>query len=71
MTDARTANVMRQDYRILSEEEKSQVKEIQDLGQEFVDACNRYGKSRELVLAITNVEQATMWAVRFLTGDKQ
>lgn len=69
--DERTSvNVMRHEDRTLSEEEKLQMKEIKDLGQEFVDACNRIGKSRDLSLAITYVENAVMRAVRHVTGPK-
>jgi hypothetical protein len=63
-------NVMRHEYRILSEEEKLQMKGIKDLGLEFVVFCNGIGRSRELSLAITKMEEAVMWAVKHVTGDK-
>lgn len=67
-SDDRTANnVMRHEYRILSEEEKAQMKGIKDLGLEFVRSCNQIGKSRELSLAITKAEEAVMWAVKHIT----
>lgn len=70
-SDARVSNnVMRHEYRILSEEEKAQMKGIKDLGLEFVQMLNGLGKSRELSLAITKVEEATMWGVKHLTRDK-
>jgi hypothetical protein len=71
-SDDRVANnVMRHEYRILSEEEKAQMKSIKDLGEEFVLNCNQIGRSRELSLAITNVEQAVMWAVKHITREKE
>lgn len=76
-SDDRTANnVMRHEYRILSEEEKAFMKEIKDLGAEFVLLLHRVGRtpateqrmaSRELSLAQTNIEQAVMWAVKHIT----
>lgn len=71
-SDERTANnVMRHEYRILSEEEKAQMKGIKDLGLEFVQLCNEIGKARELSLAITKMEEAVMWCVKYITGDKK
>ena len=42
--------------------------ELKDLGAAFINACNAIGKSRELSLAITNAEQAVMWAVKHVTA---
>jgi hypothetical protein len=70
-SDDRTANnVVRHEYRILSEEEKMQMKEIKDLGADFIRLCTRVGKSRELALAITKMEEAVMWSVKHVTGEK-
>jgi hypothetical protein len=70
-SDDRTANnAVRHEYRILSEEEKLQMTEIKDIGAEFIAACNRLGKSREISLAITKAEEATMWACKWITGPK-
>lgn len=70
-SDDRVANnVMRHEYRILSEEEKLQMKGVKDLGLEFVNLCNGMGRSRELSLAITKIEEAVMWAVKHVTNDK-
>ena len=67
-SDERTANnVMRHEYRVLSEEEKAQMKGIKDLGVEFVELCNGIGRSRELSLAISKMEEAVMWAVKHVT----
>lgn len=68
-SDDRTANnAVRHTYRILSEAEKAQMVELKDLGAAFINACNAIGKSRELSLAITNAEQAVMWAVKHVTA---
>ena len=70
-SDDRVANnVMRHEYRVLSEEEKLQMKGIKDMGLEFVNFCNSIGRSRELSLAITKAEEAVMWAVKHVTGEK-
>jgi hypothetical protein len=69
--DSRVANnIVRHEYRVLSEEEKLQVKAIKDLGLEFITTCNQLGKARELSLAITKMEEAVFWATKFVTGDK-
>lgn len=60
-------NVVRHEYRVLSDAEKDQMKQLKDLGLAFIEACNSVGKSRELSLAITNAEQAVMWAVKHVT----
>jgi hypothetical protein len=69
-SDDRVANnVMRHEYRVLSEEEKAQMKSVKDLGEEFARTCNQLGRSRELSLAITKIEEAVMWAVKFITKE--
>lgn len=60
-------NVMRHEYRLLSAEEKFQMKSIKDLGLEFFDLISQVGDSRELSLAKTKVEEAVMWAVKHIT----
>jgi hypothetical protein len=42
--------------------------ELKDLGAAFIVKCNAVGKSRELALAVTNAEQAVMWAVKHVTA---
>jgi len=54
----------------ISHEKQLLVAELQNLETDFVALCNRIGKSRELSLAVTNMEQASMWAVRYLIGNK-
>lgn len=67
--DDRTANnAVRHKYRVLSDEEKQQMLELKDLGAAFIEKCNEVGKSRELSLAVTNAEQAVMWAVKHVTA---
>ena len=68
-SDARTINnAVRHTYRVLSDEEKAQMQNIKDLGAAFLNACNDLGRSRELSIAITNAEQAVMWAVKHITA---
>lgn len=67
-SDDRTKNnVVRHEYRVLSDAEKADMKELKDLGLAFIEKCNAVGKSRELSLAVTNAEQAVMWAVKHVT----
>lgn len=68
-SDARTVNnTVRHQYRVLSDAEKAQMQDLKDKGLAFIEACNAIGKSRELSLAITNAEQAVMWAVKHVTA---
>ncbi len=68
-SDDRTANnAVRHTYRVLSDEEKAQMVALKDAGGAFIALCNSTGKSRELSLAITNAEQAVMWAVKHVTA---
>jgi hypothetical protein len=68
-SDERTVNnTVRHQYRVLSEAEKQLMLELKDLGQAFIDKCKANGHSREMSLAITNAEQAVMWAVKHVTS---
>jgi len=60
-------NIMRHEYRELSDAEKTRIKYIKDKGQDFVIMCDTLGTSRELSLAKTKMEEAVMWAVKHLT----
>lgn len=51
-----------------SQEQQLMLTELQSLEADFVTLCNRIGKSRELALAVTNMEQASMWAIRHVLG---
>ena len=66
--DDRTANnAVRHTYRVLSDDEKAQMVALKDIGAAFITKCQEIGASRELALAITNAEQAVMWAVKHVT----
>lgn len=68
-SDSRTTNnTVRHQYRALTEAEKAQMLKIKDAGQALIDIINETGKSRELSLALTNAEQAVMWAVKHVTA---
>lgn len=68
-SDERTANnTVRHQYRVLSAEEKEHMVAIKDAGQALIDIINAQGRSRELSLALTNTEQAVMWAVKHITA---
>jgi hypothetical protein len=54
----------------LSREQHMLLTEFQTLETDFIALCNKMGKSRELSLAITNMEQASMWAVRHVIGPE-
>lgn len=66
--DARTINnVMRHEYRVLSESEKALMQRIKDDGLALYEFLDSLGNSRELSLAKTKVEEAVMWSVKHLT----
>jgi hypothetical protein len=70
-SDARTINnVMRHEYRVLTDEEKKLMLAIKDKGRELHDliASASATGSRELSLAKTKTEEAVMWAVKHLTA---
>ncbi|MBZ9659789.1 hypothetical protein LB523_12105 [Mesorhizobium sp. ESP-6-4] len=68
-SDARTVNnVMRHAYRVLSDEEKALMGKLKDMGLEFHEFIASLGNSRELAVAKTKIEEATMWAVKHLTA---
>jgi len=68
-SDERTVNnVVRHEYRVLTDLEKAYMKEIKDMGADFIGHCNTIGKSREMSLAITKMEEAVMWAVKHITA---
>jgi hypothetical protein len=68
-SDDRTVNnVMRHEYRVLTDAEKADMKRIKDAGQTFLDILKDIGTSRELALARTKIEEAVMWAVKHITA---
>jgi len=67
-SNARTVNnVMRHEYRVLTDAEKVQMQAIKDKGLELWSLIGGCGESRELSLAKTKTEEAVMWAVKHLT----
>jgi hypothetical protein len=67
-SDSRTTNnVMRHEYRVLSDAEKASMKAIKDKGAELLDLIEGQGASRELSIARTKTEEAVMWAVKHVT----
>lgn len=60
-------NVMRHEYRVLSDTEKQFMQAIKDKGLEFHTLCDSVGQSREMSLAKTKIEEAVMWAVKHIT----
>ena len=68
-SDDRTVNnTMRHQYRVLSDAEKANVAKIKDMGLEFHSFVSGIGKSREISLALTKIEEAVMWAVKHITA---
>ena len=67
-SDERTANnVMRHQYRVLTDGEKMSMVWLKDTGLDFVKFCDTLGTSRELSIAKTKMEEAVMWAVKHIT----
>ena len=60
-------NVMRHEYRTLSEAETAYMKLLKDMGRAFLETCDEIGASREMSLAKTKIEEAVMWAVKHIT----
>ena len=60
-------NVMRHEYRVLTDAEKTLMKGFKDMGLMFVECCDGVGQSRELSIAKTKMEEAVMWAVKHIT----
>lgn len=67
-SDERTVNnVMRHNYRVLSDAEKAQMQTIKDKGLEFFEFLDSIGASREISLAKTKIEEGVMWGVKHIT----
>lgn len=60
-------NVMRHNYRVLTEAEKLQMQALKDAGLSFHTLISEIGTSRELSLALTKVEEAVMWVTKHIT----
>lgn len=68
-SDERTVNnTMRHQYRVLSDEEKTQMQKIKDNGLALLELVTSLGQSRELSIAKTKIEEAVMWAVKHITA---
>jgi hypothetical protein len=68
-SDQRVVNdVVRHEYRVLSDEEKMAMRSIKDSGLAFFDMVSRLGISREVSIAKTKIEEAVMWAVKHITS---
>lgn len=67
-SDQRTVNnVMRHEYRVLTQAEKDAMKAIKDRGLELYELIESLGSSRELSIAKTKAEESVMWAIKHLT----
>lgn len=67
-SDSRTVNnVVRHEYRVLTDAEKQQMKQIKDLGADFLAEIDKLDDSREVELARVKIEEAVMWAVKHIT----
>lgn len=68
-SDERTVNnVMRHEYKVLSDDEKAAMQKVKDDGLAFHQFLDSLGQSRELALAKTKIEEAVMWAVKHITA---
>jgi hypothetical protein len=69
-SDERTVNnVMRHEYRVLSDDEKLAMQRVKDVGILFHELIDSLGSSREVSIAKTKTEEAVMWAVKHITSD--
>lgn len=67
-SDERTVNnVMRHQYRVLSDGEKASMQRVKDMGLDLHDCFSNIGESREMSIAKTKLEEAVMWAVKHIT----
>ena len=79
-SDQRTKNnVMRHEYKTLTDKEKSNMQAVKDKGLEFFQLLQGLGShpqeagkdtkftSRELSLASIKIEEAVMWATKHIT----
>lgn len=61
-------NIMRHQYRTLTEAEKVNMTKVKDMGLAFHTFVGTFGNSREISLARTKIEEAVMWTVKHITG---
>jgi hypothetical protein len=62
-----TADPMRMTYKALSDAEVRQMNTIKEHAKTFYDFIDDFGPSREISLAKTKIEEAVMWAVKYIT----
>jgi hypothetical protein len=68
-SDDRTANnVVRHQYRILSDAEKAAMVAVKDKGAELLELVSKLGEGREIEVAKIKIEESVMWAVKFITA---
>lgn len=60
-------DVMRKESVELTDEQTEQIRGIKDFGEDLWKFLDGIGESRELSLAKTRVEEAVMWATKFVT----
>lgn len=60
-------NVMRHEYRVLTDAEKALIQSIKDKGLDIYNTLTMMGDSREISIAKTKAEETVMWAVKHLT----
>lgn len=61
-------NRFRPQYRQLTEDEKQLCDEIKAVAEKLARLMESKGQSRYASLALTNLEQSVMWAVKGITG---
>ena len=67
-SDQRSANnVMRHEYKVLNDADKTAMQAVKDVGLLFHETVDKLGQSREVSLAKTKIEEAVMWAVKHIT----
>lgn len=67
MINSTSDNVMRHEYRVLSQEDKNKMQTVKDMGLEFYNLLETLGNSREISIAKTKIEESVMWAVKHIT----
>ncbi len=56
-------------HAVLTDEQKVQMAHIKTLEAGFIQVCKDLGGSRELSLAITKMEEASMWATKHIAKE--
>lgn len=67
MINSTSDNVMRHEYRVLSQEDKNKMQTVKDMGLEFYNLLETLGNSGEISIAKTKIEESVMWAVKHIT----